>query len=564
VNFLTNASQLFRALSVALVAACFKLVHANQVRASALFADDYDGLNRAIYYWSDGIRASLESYPFHQASAGLSYFYYVSPWILFPVEQRMFVVFCLNALLTMVMIVFGSLAIADFRGKSSWSVPLVLATFATCYQFNFYVMTENMLFPLLALAFWLTVDIVKTARMPGRLFVLALTAALLPLTRQPGFAAVVGILAVLAVQIPRIGLKRAASVGVLTLLAAVVPYLWYTSLFGVSRELQYVNSIQSVASKPENWVFTFKLALAQVGYLFFSTGVWLLPFFLVGLFRAREFPEQLKTRWLSISTFITVSAILFSGLCLVHLTFKLLVHGRYEDPSPWFIYGRYNDPASLLLLFGGLAALFELPLLKGKKTWAFFLSIPILFYGVRACLEHYNWIPINQAGLTIFYLKFYQKLPLWFPYAWLLLVLVTAFLAFRPKFRVPLVIIHLLIFNVMSIQHGMAYTIRRAMKVERSMVAAYWIADHTPSDSLICYDFSVRTKRVPDGIKRMSSKFKAMMFKTYPRKFRGLNKGDDYGACQYFYTLRSALPETGFRPVWQNKYYVLAELDAKS
>ncbi len=562
-NLVKNSSQLFRALFVALAGMYFKLCHAALVPTSALFADDYDALNRAIYYWSEGIKASFENYPFHQASAGLTYFYYISPWLNFPVEHRFFVVFTLNAILSSVTVVFASLAIANFRQKSSWLIPLVLVTFSSVYQFIYYVMTENMLFALLALSFWLIADLKKTLHSPLRLFCLALVCVLLPLTRQPGFAAIAGIIAALLLEARGSRSRRPLGVAIGVMLSALIPYLWYTSLFGVSRESQYVNSVQAVIAEPKNWLFTAKLALSQLGYIFFASGVWLLPFFLIAVFRWREFSDGVRERWVSVATFVSVSSVLFFALCLVHLTFKLLVHGRYSDPSPWFVYGRYNDPASLLILFGGLAAVFELPKLQGKKTYAFLLSVPFIFYGVRHCFELYEWVPINQAGLTIFFRKLYLLLPSWFAAAWLLLVVATAVLATRQKARVALIVFSLVVFNVLSVQHGMNYTIRRATKIEQSMIAAYWIAAHTPEDSLICYDFSVGTQRVPNGMKYMANKYKAMMFMTYPRGFKGVEQLGESEDCDYFYTLASALPENGFIPVWQNEFYVLAQSSSK-
>lgn len=528
------------------------------VPASALFADDYDALNRGIYYWTEGIKASFENYPFHQASAGLSYFLYISPWLHFPVEQRFFVVFALNSLLSLATVVFASLAISDFRRKPSWLIPLILVTFSSVYQFVYYVMTENMLFALIAVSFWLVADVKKTLHSPVRLLLLAVVSALLPLTRQPGFAVVLGMLAVMLVEAYQSRRQRPLYVSAIVLVCSLVPYLWYTSLFGVSRESQYVNSIQAVASDPKNWLFTLKLALSQLAYIFFASGVWVLPFFLIGIFRAGEFSQEVRERWRSVVTFTLTSGALFFALCLVHLTFKLLIHGRYTDPSPWFVYGRYNDPASLLVLLAGLAAAFELPSFKGKKTWVFILSVPFLFYLVRYNFELYQWAPINQAGLTLFYNKLYTRLPFWFSGAWLFLVVVIAFFALRPRIRVGLLAFSLIVFNVLSIQHGMFYTIRRATKVNQSMVASYWIAANIPEESVICYDFSQGKERVPNGVKYMANKYRAMMFMTYPRGFRGVEKLGENSSCDYYYTLAGKVPGTGYRSVWENDFYVLA------
>src|SRR2546428_216165 len=173
------------ALSLALVVV--KLWVSSYVPASALMADDHEYLNRSIYVVRGDLK--LAGYPFSPIAYGPLYPLVLSPWLLFAdPSTRLTVVFAINAILSAAAVFLGSLIVFRLTDVTSLLVPLCLAAFAPLFQFSFYAMSEDLLFPLLLLVGWLIVDFEQTCHSTLKSILLLLAALLLPLVRVPGLA----------------------------------------------------------------------------------------------------------------------------------------------------------------------------------------------------------------------------------------------------------------------------------------------------------------------------------------------------------------------------------------
>ena len=558
-----DLSKSIYCLVLAGVVIAIKLLWAESVPASALFADDYDSLNRAIFYHSDGIRASAEKYPFVQASAGLTYFLAISPWVYFDLEHRLFFVFFVNILLSGVSIYFCARTIYKLAPNVSFVIPLCLASLASLFQFSFYVMTENMLFAILSVLVFLSVDFLKTVKSPFRLLTLLSVLGIAPITRHPGMAVLPGMLLVLWLNRRALSMRSMLTLTVLLISATLVPYAWYVSLFGTSRESKYIDALSSTLSDLGNWFFIFKLTLSQLMYLTFASGIWLLPFLLLAVFYHQNLAKADSERWRNFLGFILPTVFAFVGFCMIHMIAKVIVHGAVVDSSPWFPYGRYIDPAVLLCVCGGLASLAIVPTLKKYLRVLVQIGVPLLFVVLLMYFNGGHWVPINYAGISMFAKTSIQFQRFDMFSFWLLLFVITAFLCHSQKYRVLTIAIFVLFFNLLNIHFGMNYTIKRARNIEGALVAANWIDKNIDVDSSICYDFNVIARPAPRGIKKMGVHFKAMMFRTYPRDFVLARDRNDLEQCDYFYTLRDVPQADAFDVAWKDKDFILFSLSQK-
>ena len=102
-------------LLVVIATVTVKLWLAWDVRASAMFSDDYAYLNKSIFYIHG--QWDMPGYIFQNVFAGILYPLVISPWMLFDTpEARIFTIWVVNALLSGVTVWFGALAVGlDMR-----------------------------------------------------------------------------------------------------------------------------------------------------------------------------------------------------------------------------------------------------------------------------------------------------------------------------------------------------------------------------------------------------------------------------------------------------------------
>lgn len=545
-------------LLVLLSIAVLKLILAAQIPASALFADDYDYLNRGIYYGSGHIDFP-ETYPFRIVRAGLAYPMLISSWTFFDLENRLFWVFAVNVVLSTGTAYWGSRTITLLTGRFSVLYPVLIALLAPVFQSSYYVMTENLLYCLLALAAWLVADLERTIGRPARFGLLLGVVALLPLTRAPGLAGAAAVLAVVAANRSRLGLFKTVRTGSAVLLAGAVPYLLYLAVVSASREAGYARSATRKVLDATNWLPIAQLFLAQWGYLFYAGAFLAVPFALLGLLWLTRLDAPLQQPWKNFGIFMLVNSGLLVAFCVLHLINKFGPVGLNHEKATWFVFGRYDDPALLLLSLGGIAGIVCLAGQAGRLMEVLRILLPALAAILLLCFNPVKWVPINQAGLSLDTLFRGGVMP-----DWMLVVTAVGFaLVYQAGLRRssgPL-LAAMLLFALGTDLGGTLYTLNRARRVDYSMQGAQWIAHNTPPSARIGYDYKLLAVPSPKSIKTMLNVYRGMMFRTFPRRFVPFRSIPDFADCDYLYTLNDRASELGRTVVWTNGDYAL--LDAR-
>lgn len=552
-------------LCLALVA--IKTVLAEQVLASALFADDY------LYLQIGGLLASGEVEAAKQevrAGAGLVYPLVISGWTgVDDLGDRFRYVFLVNTLLHAAFLFL----VADALSKLTRGDPLVLAvavclaTLPSVFVLGYYVLAENLLFPLLALVVWLLVDGEKAFR-GWRFATLAGVVALGPLVRPPGLAISLGVLAALVPYVGRLGRLAAVGRAATVTLAALVPYLTLAAWLGGGREGRYLHRIELTLFDLGKWYTPFTLSAGQIPYLLFAAGLWAIPL-LVFLFDRAVLRRRSEEGWRAVRSmtwFVMVASGGFTGFAVIHLLSR---QATRADGAFYFI-GRYLDPAAVLLAIGGGAGI----LLVRRVGWVGASigagAATAALFGIYVLFSDQVFRPSIQTGLSIFS---NSDLPVGII---LLGVLLTGlpWLWFRGRGRRRVAALLLLAgwlgYNMMSLGPSMAYTVGRATKVRQSLEAAAWLSQNGSPGSLVCLDQGLRDHPVPGGVKTMGHLFLAMEFAAFPLRVEPVEQGVIEG-CQFYFSLAREATEDGARPgtsraallrrVWSRGAYEVYRVD---
>jgi hypothetical protein len=543
--------------AIALALVVVKVWIGRHVPATAMMSDDYENLNRSIYVVQGDL--SLAGYPFDRIAYGPLYPLVVSPWLLFDhPATRLAVVFAINAVLSGTAVFFGALTVFRLTGVASWIVPICLAAWAPLFQFSFYAVTENLLFPLLAVLGWLAVDVEATCRSRRRFALLIAVTVVLPLVRVPGLAAAPAVMILLwrhRRALPGMP-SAAASMVLAVLLPAAAYFLLYRVVVGSAREETYLAALAAVGRNPSGWLLPFALAQSQLRYLFLATGYWVLPILVVVALQARRLPEAERRPWVDHLLWTGITAAGFVAFAVVHLTQTQSGSG---DGS--FIYGRYDDPAGLLLAIAGLAALFAIRpptvvqrvLVRGVAPVALCL---VLGNGILTK----RWIPVNECGLSILAMSEVSV-----GAVLLLTVLATSVsqLVDEKRLLVPAALGFFLVFGVLSDWRGMTYTIGRAGMVAHTLAGRDWIAEHVPPDARVGYDGTIIDNPAPGmKIRHLSDVYRAMMFETHPRPTVIVRTEEELGQVDYLYSAFfsqrfGAGGSSRLTQVWANDVYRL-------
>ncbi len=395
-------------LFVALAVVTLKLWVAQDIKASAFFADDYLYLNQSPYYLRGDV--AMESYPHGQVYAGVVYPLVLSPWLLADdPAQRIYIVHAINILLSGVTVFFGSRIVARLSNSSHLLPSLCLAAMPTLVIFSFHAMTENLVFAMFTLVGWLVIDFEDTCRQPKRLLGLLFLVMLLPQVRAPGIAVVPGLVLLVWLHRRHLGRRRAWLIVAGLLSAPLAPYLVFAAAAppyrSHAREFYYFEILSRFANEPVNYgLRTLRLVGNQVAYLLVGSGYWILPVLLTVAVQVRRWaPGVHRDRWRDYLLFSGTSSLMVLAFCVWHLLIvirrDLRLHGSFE---PGLIYGRYNDPAMLLILIGGLASVLVLQ----RPRWEGVLPCvvaPIGLYLSLRIITPQKWIiSSQQTGLVWF------------------------------------------------------------------------------------------------------------------------------------------------------------------
>lgn len=560
-------------IGIAVVAALIKIYLALDIPYSCMFADDYDYLNKS-HFFLDG-NWTLQGYPFTRRSTGIAYPLLISPWLFSgDIAGRHLIVFGINFVLASVAIYFSSKTISSISGVRSLLIPLCMASFGIIFQYGFYVMTENLLFPILAVLSWLVVDFDATCRSKTRLTCLVVFGVLAPLCRSPGFAILPAVLFLFWRHRSVLGRRKTIVWATVYTAAVSIPYsLMQGILLQSSRPLSYAKSLSHIILPGDiypvwgNAITLANLGLNQMAYVFVSCGYWVLPLLLV-------FSDQLLNRktiqnrsnWLNLIGFCTISALMFVAFGMVHLVSKFQLNPEHAT----FIYGRYNDPAVFLCVVAGLAAVFSLERPNRAAICLFRYVVPVALFFVLLRLRGSHWAPINQTGLSLFYPL--EGLPVWAIPVTFVLVLVLADLLASKKFRVPVFLGCFVVFNILSIAQGWKLIHRNAHCIDRALRVADWINAELPQNVRIACDYSVAKRKAPFAFKSVYNVYRTLSFCVYPRQVgmpRQTNWSQDdidlLAEYDYFFGLESdGKPWHGFQEVWRHGDYRLYKIDPES
>lgn len=537
-----------------------KMFIAYDVPVSALFSDDLNALNRAIYYAEGEVRMKAGGYPWKELNAGFLYFWLITPWILFSSATRLFFVFFVNAICSAVFVYFGSRTVEKLSTKRSLLIPICLATLASPFQFTYYVMTENLLFALLGLLAYLVVDFRETINSRTKFAALLLVLAALPATRAPGFAAVIAVLWLFVRNSASLGRFRSFGLGLICAVTATIPYLWHSSFFKGERTGHYLASITQVLHSPERIEFIIRMLVSQIGYLLIASGAWCVPIIFIAYLQSRKGYGENNRKMRDFLEFVIVGAGLFIALCIVHLVYKFFdlakAKGGETNVPEWFIYGRYDDPALLLIVIGALAGLFMITKMSKGQKFFYHLLLPTATVVAFYFIAEHKYVPINQAGLSIFASN---RSGLSFSIIIICILVYLSFMQLRPlgKNVITFLLLALLSFNVLSVTNGMSYTVHRANKASRPLVAAKWLTAYTPKNVVLGFDKTVANQPAPLGIKNINNVYMAMVFETYPRPFVMIEGQSKLTECDYLFTLETSILIQSLDTAWTDGTYGL-------
>jgi hypothetical protein len=547
-------------LAVTLVLVGVKLLVATQVHASGLFADDYDYLNKSIYFTRGDF--ALETYPYNDLAAGLIYPLLISPWMLLSSPAaRLFLVFALNILLSGVVVVLAALAIQRATRARLLLAPVCIGTLGSLFHISYYALTENLLFALMAVVLWLAADFGRTCSHPGRLAALLLSVALLPLTRTPGFAMALGLLVLVALHLRELGPRRCATLGLLIATSAILPYVVYLQLVGGSRESSYVSVLLRFVGSPDKWVYGFTFTTGQLLYIFASTAFWALPVVAVSVGRCLRCPRPPRVDGViernRFFLFLASSSLFFVGFCVVHMLLKYDLQPEHR----FSFIGRYNDPPVFLVMVGAIGALSIRDRFGRVERIFLQVAVPLAVVWAIYVLAPYKFNPSPYSGLALFGNHKIGVTPVGLAVATALCAVVGLQALASRDLRLPVVLGLTLVFNAVTVAHGTKYTIRRAARAAYSLEAAAWIAENIPARDTIGYDYTVRRERAPGGVKNMLNVYRAMHFATYPRPVIAFRTEADLDGADYLYTLASREPPEGLESVWTNGDYTLYQVN---
>jgi hypothetical protein len=529
------------------------------VKASVMFADDYDYLNKSIYYVRGDL--AMKGYPFGNTPAGFLYPVVLSPWMFAADPQtRIFTALVVNALLAGIAVFFSTLTVIRLTGRCHPLTPLGLAVFATVFLMSFVVMSENLLFAVLAVLMWQVADFEGTLRSRRRIALLLVMLALAPLTRAPGLAVAPALLLVVWVYRKSSPRRFSLLFSAAVLFVTVAPYLVYSALspkvsrFGsvASRESIYADTVLDFVKSPENWAAIGRYAWGQFCYVFIATAFWVVPVLIILILQARlRRNEPDAMRWRGFIAFTVTGALGFVAFCLAHLMFKV----RRDPDISLLIFGRYDDPAAWLLVVAGLAAiaavkqptLLQTAILRFVTPFLLCLAIFTL-YGPQ------KWATVNQTGMAILA----QGPPppeYWVAFA--VSVTLVCQVSLTSRFGRVLLLSLFIAFQVATIDKGLEMIRARTRRIARSLEAATWIHENVPTTSRIGFDHSVSHERAPRGYKAMWNVYRAMFFCVYPRPAILVKSEEHLRDCDFFYTtVRAEIPAP--MPVaWTNGDYTL-------
>lgn len=561
---------------VATIAVKFTL--ARSIPYSQALTDDYDYMYKSLCFLQGDW--TLSSYSFKKIYTGPAYPLLISPWVLFSQPRaKMLCIYTLQFLMSAGVVWLGTALVARFSNRRSLLVPLVLATYAPTFLFNYYAMTENVFFLLLIVAMWLCVDFEKTCRSKLRLVGLFLLCSLFPLIRSPGFAILPVLWAMLFFNRKCLGWKRSATIAVVAAVVTIAPeQYFYHVLYGATRMGGYATGLANRfqdASEISIWrpVKFFTLSfLSQVGYTFVTTGVWMVPSVIVAVFLTRRLPPgETRTAWRNLLVYAITMALVLLAFTEVHISSRAQMNPEKAN----FVIGRYGDPAAIVLGFAGLCALMSLRKPGWKIQGLLIVVVPIALYAALRAFDNRIYHPMHDIGLSALALKKLRQYPaycFWTPIA---LAVSVGLLSRYWKLTTRLMLALVIGFNFLTLRNGYRYTSKWSLRIAGTLASAEWTVDHLPESTRILCDQNIRFMSPPPGLpgwkwRNLYNVYMAYVLMVYPRYVDYVRIPADtttpadevFGDFDYLLSVFESPPAVnwGFPVVWNDDNYVLYRL----
>ncbi len=566
---------------VILATFCVKLWLVQYAPYSQGLTDDYDYLYKTLCFLEGDWK--LETYRFKKTYTGPVYPMFISPWVLFDSPRaKMLSIFVLQFACTSIVIWLGSCLITRFSGKRSLLVPLVLATYAPSFIYNFYTLTENLFFMQLILVMYLCVDFVKTCRSPWRFTLLVLLGISMAGTRTPGFAIVPVVWALLLVNVRTLGWGRSLLLGLIFAVFCVAPeQYFYRFMYEAERIATYTQSLEkrfSQSGEKSIWTpisFLFMHFGTLLCYVFVTTGVWGATALVGSISRSWKAAENgQRYRWRNLLVYSITMCLVLLAFAEIHLALRARMR-----PSWWnFVVGRYIEPPSIVILVSGLCALLSLREIRRFFWLALILIVPgLLFFSLYAFNDRI-YHPMHDVGLGAMALKKLRHYPEWYPWLAVSVVASIGILSRWRRLALPVMLTVVIAFNVMTIHNSFSYMSKWSLRIAKVLEGSEWIAAHLPNNEKILFDSEKRFVSPPPGLegwpyRNVFSVYCAYGLMVHPRPVEWtklpdridaeIQLDDVFGNGRYLLSYLDASPaaEMGYPIAWQNDDYVLYHLD---
>ncbi|MCB9854447.1 MAG: hypothetical protein H6818_02085 [Phycisphaerales bacterium] len=564
---------------VATIAVKFALTRS--IPYSQALTDDYDYMYKSLCFLQGDWK--LESYGFKKIYTGPAYPLIISPWVLFSQPRaKMLCIYAIHFLLSAAVVAIGTAIVRRFSGKRSLLVPIVLATYAPTFLFNYYAVTENVFFLFLICGMWLSIDFLQTCRNRKRLMLLLALCAMMPLVRTPGYAIIPVIWALLWIHRKDLGGKRVTWLAVAVFAGAVIPeQFFYHFLYGADRMGDYASHLTqrlddaaSVSLLRPIAFFTLSI-LTHVGYAMLTTGVWMVPAFLTVVVVARRLPDSpTRSAWRNLIWFTFTMAGVLLAFTEVHMSGR--AHMNPDDAN--FVIGRYADPASIVLGFAGLAALLALRKPGWKMQTLLILILPLALYATLRAFDNRVYHPMHDIGLSALALKKLRQYPdlyFWIPIA---IVFVVGLISRYWSIAVRVMLVLVIGFNLLTLRNGYKYTSKWSQRIANTLKSADWTVDHLPDTTRLACDKNIRFTSPPPGLpgwkwRNLYNVYMAYVLMVYPRPVEYVRISSDldspieesFGDAEYLLSVLDSAPAVnwGFPVAWHDEYYVIYHLDSE-
>lgn len=561
---------------LATLAAKFAL--ATQIPYSQALTDDYDYMYKSLCFLQGDWR--LTGYSFKKIYTGPAYPFIISPWTLFSnPRHKMLCIYTIHFLFSAGIVAIGASLVSRFSGRRSLLAPIVLATYAPTFLFNYYAMTENVFFFLLILTMWLSVDFHATCTKTWRIICLLGICAIFPMLRTPGFAILPVIWILLFLNRSTLGWKRVGVLAFVVMVFTILPeQFFYHQLYGANRIAGYAQGLTKHFDKSssESILRPFKFLVlsvsSQIGYALVTTGVWMVPALAAAAAMWRRLPNgETRTAWRNLLAY----AIVMGSVLLVFTEAHIASRAHMNPEKANFVIGRYADPTAIVLGFAGFCALMALPRPRWRMQCLLAVVVPLaLFLALRAFNDrvYHPMHDIGLSALALRKLRYYPTHFFWIPIVLAVLVgLISRYWAVALRVMLILVIA----FNILTLRNGITYTSRWSQRIAGTLKSAEWTVENLPVTTRLACDRNIRFTSPPPGLgnwkwRSVYNVYMAYVLMVHPRHVTYVDIPyetstpfeDVFGDAEYLLSVLDAVPTVnwGFPIAWQDEHYVIYRL----